>query len=68
MALDTIFFMSDGQANRGRITNPTQILEEVRQMNALKKVRIHTIGIGPNHDKALMSGLARLSGGTYVSR
>lgn len=68
LALDTIFFMSDGLANRGRIIDPRHILAEIERMNALKKVRIHTIGIGDNHDIRLMKGLADLSGGTYVAK
>ncbi|NRA94962.1 MAG: HEAT repeat domain-containing protein [Planctomycetes bacterium] len=68
LLLDTIFFMSDGLANRGRILDPRQILKEIEDMNALKKVRIHSIGIGPNHDVKLMKGLADMTGGSYVAR
>ena len=68
LLLDTIFFMSDGLANRGRILEPPQILKEIQDMNALKKVRIHSIGIGPNHDVRLMKGLAEATGGSYVAR
>ncbi len=68
LVLDTIFFMSDGLANRGRIIDPRQILKEIEEMNALKKVRIHSIGIGPNHDVRLMRGLADMTGGSYVAR
>ena len=57
-----------GLANRGRIIDPSHILAEIGRMNALKKVRIHTIGIGNNHDRRLMKGLADLSGGTYVAK
>ena len=60
--------MSDGLANRGRILDPRQILKEIEDMNALKKVRIHSIGIGPNHDVKLMKGLADMTGGSYVAR
>jgi len=68
LALDTVFFMSDGLANRGRIIETRHILSEIGRMNALKKVRIHTIGIGANHDITLMKGLAEITGGTYVAR
>ncbi|MAG58816.1 MAG: hypothetical protein CMJ83_21210 [Planctomycetes bacterium] len=66
--LDTIFFLSDGLANRGRIIAPTEILKQIERMNQLKKVKIHTIGIGKNHDPRLMKGLADLTGGVYVAR
>ena len=58
----------DGQANRGRIIDPAEILNEIRQLNAMQKVRIHSIGIGPGHDATLMRGLAEITGGTYVSK
>jgi HEAT repeat protein len=66
--LDTIFFMSDGQPNRGRIVQPAHIVREVRRMNRLKKVKIHTIGIGEGQDGDFMEALAALSGGQYVKR
>lgn len=67
LLLDTIYFMSDGLANRGRIIDPRDILKEIDRMNTLKKVKIHAIGIGTDHDPVLMRGLADLTGGTYIS-
>ncbi len=66
--LDTIFFMSDGQPNRGRIIDPKEILKEVKRMNSLKKVKVHTIGVGDGQDEEFMRGLAELTGGQYVRR
>jgi Ca-activated chloride channel family protein len=68
LLLDTIYFMSDGLANRGRIIAANDILKEVSRMNTLKKVKIHAIGIGPDHDVGLMRGIADLSGGTYIAK
>jgi HEAT repeat protein len=68
LLLDTIYFMSDGLANRGRIIAAPDILNEIGRMNSLKKVKIHTIGIGPDHDVGLMRGIANLTGGTYIAR
>ena len=65
--VDTIYFMSDGLANRGRIINTVDILREIRKVNELQKVKIHTIGIGKGHDVSLMKGLATMSGGTYIA-
>lgn len=65
---DTIFFLSDGQPNRGEITDPVQILGEVKRWNQLRRVKIHTVGVGDGHAVAFMQALAACSGGTYVSR
>jgi len=65
---DTIFFLSDGQPNRGDITDPVQILEEVKRWNNLRRVKIHTVGVGDGHAVAFMQALASSSGGTYVAR
>jgi len=67
VTVDTIFLMTDGKSNRGRIVEPEAILEEVRRMNSLRRIKIHCIGIG-DHDKKFMETLARENGGTYVSR
>ena len=66
-AVDTILFMSDGAPNRGRIVDPSAIIAEIARMNEHKKVCIHTIGVGKDHDAELMKRIARLNGGTYVA-
>lgn len=65
---DTIFFLSDGLPNRGKIVDPNGILAEVKRWNSLRRVKIHTVGVGPDHDAAFMRALAASSGGEYVSR
>jgi hypothetical protein len=65
---DTIFFLSDGQPNRGDVTDPVQILEEVKRWNELRRVKIHTVGVGDGHAVAFMRSLAASSGGKYVAR
>lgn len=44
--VDTIFLLSDGAPSAGRYTDPNRILEEVRRLNAVSQVTIHTISIG----------------------
>jgi HEAT repeat protein len=66
--VDTIMFMSDGVANRGRITDPSAIIAEISRMNEHKKVVVNTVGVGKDHDAELMKRIARLNGGTYVAR
>lgn len=66
--VDTIFLLSDGAPNKGRFTAPEDILREVGKMNAERKLTIHTIGIGPEHNEDLMRRLAEDNGGEYVAR
>jgi len=44
--VDTIFLMTDGKPNQGRIYVPDDILSELRKVNRLRKVTIHTICVG----------------------
>ncbi|MFT7619426.1 MAG: HEAT repeat protein [Planctomycetota bacterium] len=68
VALDTIFFLSDGQPTAGRITKPEDILNKVLGLNSLRKIKIHTIGVGKGHARDFMRKLAERSGGKYVSK
>lgn len=63
--VDTIFLLSDGQPSRGKYTNTTTILREIRKQNLTRNVTINTIAIG---DERLdfMKGLAKENGGTYI--
>jgi Mg-chelatase subunit ChlD len=65
---DTVFFLSDGQPTRGDIQDPNRILEEVKRWNRLRRVKVHTVGVGPGHSVSFMKRLANSSGGTYVRR
>ena len=38
--------MTDGQPNEGRIADPAEILAELRKVNQLRKVTIHTVCVG----------------------
>ena len=66
LAADTIFFLSDGQANRGRVVAPEAMLREIRKLNDLKKVQIHCIGLGSSTDARFMRRLAEENNGQYV--
>ncbi len=65
---DTVFLLSDGSPNQGRITAPDEIVKAVAKMNATRKITIHTIGIGTGHNSNFMRQLAEQNGGEYVSR
>jgi hypothetical protein len=65
VAVDTIFFLSDGRPSHGDYVDPQDILREVRTANELRKVVIHTIAIG-EFQKEFMKQLADENGGIFV--
>jgi hypothetical protein len=44
--VDTFFLMTDGKPNQGRIATPDDILSELKKVNRLRRVTIHTICVG----------------------
>jgi hypothetical protein len=62
--VDTIYVLSDGMPNQGRITVPAQIREDIRNKNRLRRIIIHGVSVG--QASALLRGLADDSGGKYV--
>ncbi|MBN1420406.1 MAG: HEAT repeat domain-containing protein [Planctomycetes bacterium] len=67
--VDTIYFLSDGAPTAGTILDPKEIQRRIRELNRLKRIRIHTIGfhLKPNEEE-LMRGLAEDNDGIFVSR
>jgi len=65
VAIDTIFFLSDGRPSWGKFTDTDDILREVRAANDLRKVVIHTIAIG-EFQKQFMETLALQNGGIFA--
>jgi HEAT repeat protein len=65
VAVDTIFFLSDGRPSWGKFTDTDDILREVRSANELRKVVINTIAIG-EFQKQFMERLAVENGGVFV--
>jgi hypothetical protein len=60
---DTIFLLSDGDPTDGRMVEPEDIYREIRRINRLRKIAIHTISFGPS---PFMKTLAEQNGGQYV--
>jgi HEAT repeat protein len=60
---DTIYLLSDGDPTNGRVIDPDDILREVRKLNRLRQIVIHTISFGASR---FMRELARENGGQYV--
>jgi HEAT repeat protein len=60
---DTIYVLSDGAPTNGRVIDPDDILREIRKMNRLRQIVIHTISFGAS---SFMKSLAEQNGGQYV--
>lgn len=65
--VDTIFLLSDGSPNAGKVPKPNDVLVAVRNLNKKLKITIHTIGIGP-HNTSFMRSMADQNNGEYVTR
>ncbi|MEO6711747.1 MAG: hypothetical protein ABI054_06880, partial [Planctomycetota bacterium] len=65
VAVDTVFFLSDGRPSHGLYVDPEDILREIRSANQLRKVVLHTIAIG-EFQKDFMKRLAEENGGVFV--
>lgn len=72
---DTFFLMTDGQPTEGRLQKPEEILAELRKVNQLRKVTIHTICVGDinpaeppaaNPDPVFLKKIADENGGDFV--
>ena len=66
---DAIYLLTDGAPTdaKGAIEDPERTLEAAREWNALRRVAIHTIGIGAEHNSALLRQLAEEHGGSYYA-
>jgi HEAT repeat protein len=62
---DTVFLLTDGLPTSGRITEPKLLLEAIEELTKRSRLVIHTIGFG-NANKALLEGIAQITGGQYV--
>lgn len=64
---DTIVFLTDGNATRGRFRGTDPLRKLVRLWNQPLDIVIHCVGIGADHDRELLQGLAEETGGYYVN-
>lgn len=75
---DTIFFLTDGKPTHGEERDTKRILERVRELNKLRQIVLHVIGVGdkvdsnPENpegiDEEFLKQLAEQNGGRYVRR
>jgi len=65
---DTIFLMTDGEPNRGKIVDPLLICAEIAKMNRERKITLHAIGVGKDHKRDFLERLASENQGEYLGR
>ncbi len=66
-SFDSIYLLSDGAPSSGEIVDPSRILHEVKKINQLRRVKIHTIVFGDEGNNLnFMRRLAAESGGTFL--
>ncbi|HLD36320.1 MAG TPA: HEAT repeat domain-containing protein [Planctomycetota bacterium] len=78
---DTIFLLTDGNPNLGKIFEPAEMVDAIRKINETRRIKINTIAVGildPTNtdpmargDKAntyLMNAIAEITGGTFVDK
>ncbi len=74
---DTFFLMTDGRPSAGRLSNALDILAELRKVNRLRRIAIHTVCVGDeaggggipgsdSPDPAFMKRVAEENGGEFV--
>lgn len=64
--VDTIYLLSDGSPGSGKFTVPSDILREIKKINATRRIVIHTISFGS--DSQFLKDLAKQNGGNYIKR
>lgn len=74
--IDTMFLMTDGKPNTGRIDKADDIITELKKVNRLRKVTIHTICVGEvlpgaaalpdSPDPVFLKKIADQNGGDFV--
>jgi len=66
--VETIFVLSDGEPNEGKIPNSQGILDALTKWNSAKKVKINTIGLGEDCDKEFMKKMATENSGQFIDK
>ncbi len=67
--VDTIFLLSDGAPTTGKYLETTKILDQVRDMNRFRKIKINTIGFNLKpEERQLLELLADQNFGVFMAR
>ncbi len=65
LEVDTVFFLTDGRPTVGQFIDPGDILRDVLEANAIRKLVLHVTAIG-QFNKTFLRQLAELNGGQFV--
>jgi hypothetical protein len=65
-AVDTIFLLSDGDPNRGRVSGLDDLLAAFTTHNLESWITVHAVGIGEAAGSSFLENLAAQNGGRYV--
>ncbi|MBI5361399.1 MAG: VWA domain-containing protein [Planctomycetes bacterium] len=63
---DTIYLLTDGVPNIGKISDAAGILKAVTELNKTRMIQINTIGVGQALDDDFLRKLAEQNGGMYI--
>jgi len=66
LGADTIYLLSDGDPNRGRVSKLDALLEEFLKRNLRQRLVVHAVGIGEAAGSTFLKELAQRTGGGYV--
>jgi hypothetical protein len=66
LAVDTVYLLTDGVPNRGRICDLPALLDAVLARNRSARFVFHVVGIGEVEGSEFLKSLARRTGGQYV--
>ena len=63
---DTLYVLSDGGPTAGAVTDRDEILRRVREVNALRRITVHTITFGDQNEMRFLGTLAEENGGRHI--
>jgi HEAT repeat protein len=66
LAADTFFVLSDGDPNRGRVTDLAALEDDLVRRAHAARIVVHTVGIGEVAGSSFLASLAKRTGGRYV--
>lgn len=66
LGFDTVYIMSDGEPSWGEIIDTDEILQKVREANALKRLTLHTVTFGDKNEMEFLRRLAEQNGGRHI--
>ncbi len=66
--VETVFLLTDGKPSAGKYTNTKDILSHLAEWNKLKRIIVHSVGLGDNHDKIFLQEMADENNGTYIDK